>query len=809
MRQDRMVRAEKNEELFERAVSGQAQGTVVCVNDDPTVLKMIARVLTNDEWNVYAFTRAEAALEHMRTKSLPDVVVTDLHMPEIDGWRFCRLMRGPESGLPAKIPIVVVSATYSGADAREVTSKLGASAFVNIPFDCDYLCEQVRAAANGRIQNVRPRVLVVEDNELLLDFVKKAFFKRGYEAKTATTGEEGMKVLDDFAPEIVVTDYHLPGKLQGDDILRAAVAGKPAPAVIVMTTDPSTELATRLMRMGAAAYISKPFDPEYLIEVCANVAREHALLEVERLLETRTRELKISENKYRTMLENAGEGIALIRDEKCIYVNPSLCALLGYKRQGVLEKNIVGFIHPDDRAIALSRHRAMLAGEEVPTHYQIRLTAADGSTKCFEVSAKVVDWENAPTTLAMLTDVTERMHSENLRRQIEEELRRSEKMRAVGQLAAGVAHEFNNLLQGIVGNADLLREECAGSASACRRADRIVEISRRAASMVRHLLDFARKGKYSEAAVDANALVKNVVEVIGYGIDPRIRVTTEFGIEPALVVGYPPQIENTIMNLALNARDAVSDGGTITIRTSRESVAEQKRLPYDFIAEPGEYICVSVADNGCGIALAHIDRIFEPFFSGKGVGKGAGLGLSSVYGCVKNHGGFVTVTSRPGGGAVFDVFFPAAGASSKPVEQNGARGMHGEYGIRVLVADDNECVLDATVDMLVELGCKVERCVNGRVAVEKFRANPNCADLAILDMLMPELDGAGAFEEIRALNPTVPVILASGYGIEEDLRRMSNAVAIGALQKPFSIGQLEAKIEELLGRAPRPSPPAD
>lgn len=303
---------------------------VIVVNDDPTQLSILSNLLRKEGCDVRSFTGAEEALAAMKGDISPDLVVTDLHMPGIDGWRFCRLLRSPEYAAFNSTPILVVSATFSGDDPEQITSDLGANAFLPAPVDGGRYLDYVKKLLTGETPRKVNHVLIVEDSKGIADLLAEAFTSHGYHVDTAPTGQEALCLLPETQPDIVILDYHLPDT-DGDLLIEKFLKCNPRCTAAVITADPNPDLAVQVMKLGARAYVRKPFDPEYLITLCENARREASLLQVETLLEDRTRELRGNEAKYRFLAEKMNDVIWTTDLElKIVYISPSIEKILGY-----------------------------------------------------------------------------------------------------------------------------------------------------------------------------------------------------------------------------------------------------------------------------------------------------------------------------------------------------------------------------------------------------------------------------------------------------------------------------------------------
>ena len=388
-------------------------------------------------------------------------------------------------------------------------------------------------------------------------------------------------------------------------------------------------------------------------------------------------------------------------------------------------------------------------------------------------------------------------HDAEERRRAEEGIRQVHKMEAIGLLAGGVAHDFNNLLTGILACSAAIAED-APPGSATREAARTIEqAGKRAAELTRQLLGFARRGKLRIAPVDLHAVVGEVVRFLERTLGERIRVVSSLDAERSTVLGDAGQIQQAILNLAVNARDAMPAGGTLTLATSLVDVSARDLAAHP-TARAGCYVAFAVVDTGVGIPPEIRDRIFEPFFTTKEAGGGTGMGLATVYGIATSHGGFVEVESEVGRGARFTLHLPVhegapcseVAPAATPVEPR-----------RVLVVDDEALVRNATQHALERMGCVTVGADGGAAAVTFLRENPRAVDLAIVDLAMPGMDGVDTFRALREVEAGLPVVIASGYGHNGRVQEVLDAGAVDFLQKPWSSEELAAAVRRAPPRA--------
>ncbi|MBD3422641.1 MAG: response regulator [Chitinivibrionales bacterium] len=390
------------------------------------------------------------------------------------------------------------------------------------------------------------------------------------------------------------------------------------------------------------------------------------------------------------------------------------------------------------------------------------------------------------------------------KKKLEEALVQAQKMEAIGLLAGGVAHDFNNLLAGISGFARLIkRKHTRDNPGLETFVDPIIDATVKGSALTKQLLAFARKGNYQVVALDAEEIVQDVIGLLSRTIDKRIEIKTVFQATSPVIMGDPAQVQNALLNLGLNSRDAMPNGGVLTYATAAVTVDDATQQPDKYRMQPGDYVVIIVSDTGIGMDNDTCQRMFEPFFTTKATGKGTGLGLAGVYGAVKGHNGYVEVESSPGAGTEIKVLFPAAvdkSANKAPAKFDNAV-VNGKG--HVLIVDDEDIVRDSSKAILTELGYSVSLCKDGKEAIELYKKRSRDIDLVILDMIMPVMGGYDCFSELQKINPDVKAIIATGYSISEDTQRIATKGIAGFIQKPFDDCQLSQIIANALNQTTR------
>ena len=478
----------------------------------------------------------------------------------------------------------------------------------------------------------------------------------------------------------------------------------------------------------------------------------------------------------------------LREDGQIIYVNDAATGLLGYTRDEFLEMHSYDFNADFDSDAWPEVWNRLKTARKMT--FETHHLAKDGRIIPMEVAANYVEYGGKEYSCAFARDVSER-------KTMELRLREVEKMTAVGQLASGVAHDFNNQLAGIMGYADLLLDDLADDPPKARLAEQILVAVKRSADLTAKLLAFSRQGRYLSETVDMHTLLEEVVELVKLKPNKNVEIVTRLDAATATCTGDPTQLQNALLNLALNALDAMPAGGRLTLTTRNRTFDQAACARVPFTILPGEFIEIEVSDTGQGMDEVTRKRIFEPFFTTKDKGEGTGLGLSAVYGTVTSHNGGIDLESTVGQGTNIGVYLPLA--TSVPVRPTVPSATPGvTLDANVMVVDDVESLRDVARRQLERLGCQVMTFETGDQAISYFERFHEKVDLVVLDMIMPGRDGRGTFRAMRAIDPSVQVLLASGYSLDGEAQDLLDEGVRGFLQKPYSAADLAAQVAATL-----------
>jgi two-component system cell cycle sensor histidine kinase/response regulator CckA len=507
--------------------------------------------------------------------------------------------------------------------------------------------------------------------------------------------------------------------------------------------------------------------------------------------------LRESEARYRGLVNNATYGLYWVRvpEGNLLYVNPALVRMLGYESAEDLLR--IGFTR--ELYCNRSAHEKTIADHLACGRVQATVDwkRKEGTIITVRISGRRAKYpdQNYDCAEVIVEDVSERTA-------LEKQLVQAQKFEGIGQLAGGIAHDFNNMIGAILGWADLGAEETQSGSRLHRHFEKIRQQAERAASLTRQLLAFARRQILEPRNMDVNKTVSESVSLLENVIGSNIDIKMDLATDLAVVCADPTQVEQVLMNLCINARDAMPEGGSLLIETSNTAFDEKYCAAQPF-ARPGRYVMLSVTDTGTGMDAATLDRIFEPFFTTKEMGKGTGLGLATVYGIARQHGGFVHVYSEVGHGSRFRVFLPfSATAAVAPERVEDARPVRGGTET-ILVAEDHEGLREIARETLSNHGYQVLLAVDGEQAVQMFQSQRDQIDLVLLDVVLPKLSGPEAYLRICRENPEVPVIFATGYSPDIALLGRVQAQGLPVIQKPYSTRDLARKVRETLDRYSR------
>lgn len=649
------------------------------------------------------------------------------------------------------------------------------------------------------------RILIVDDelhNRRLLEVM---LAPEGYQLLTASNGDEALALVARQPPDLILLDFMMPG-MDGSQVarnLKATSDTKSIPIIMVTALD-HRDARIQGLSAGAEDFLTKPVDRAELCVRVRNLLRLKAygdhydnysqILEVQ--VASRTADLAESERLYRSTFDAAPVGIVHMRlDGRWLRVNQRLCDLLGYSREDLQSIGGRDLSQSEEAAGEADALRRMAAGA-LDRHVieEKRFRRRDGGVLWGRVNISVHrDDQGQPQHfISVVEDITQR-------RMLEAQIRQANKMDAIGRLASGVAHDFNNLLTVILGFAGLVVVDPAVAERHGEEMAEIIKAAERASGLTRQLLAFSRLQVLQTAPLDVNGLITDMTGMLGRLIGENIEISRALAPDLSLALADRSQVEQVVMNLVVNARDAMPDGGTVTIET-KEVDLENSSFHEQEITK-GRYVMLAVTDTGKGMTRETQRRLFEPFFTTKETGKGSGLGLSTAYGIVKQSRGYIWVYSEPDRGTTFKVYLPRSnGATPVPAPIPVADVRLAGVGETVLLVEDEAAVRRLAKRVLGNAGFRVLEAANGHDAERVFASHADTIGLIVTDMIMPGCGGPELLRRLHVKTPDLRVLYMSGYTDQSSIESTGIDRGSPFVQKPFTAEELVRQVRQALDR---------
>ncbi len=503
-----------------------------------------------------------------------------------------------------------------------------------------------------------------------------------------------------------------------------------------------------------------------------------------------------SETQYRNLIESSLVGVYIIQDNLFKFVNRRFSEMVGYTFEEIVNKiGPIELTHPDDRISVEDNIRRRMSGEIEYVEQEIKIVSKDGKVISAKILGRRMTYNGRPAIMGTVIDITEQKRSEEDKARLEAQLAQAQRMESIGTLAGGIAHDFNNILSAIIGFAHLALIDISEPAKAKGELEEVLKASDRAKDLVHQILTFSRKTENAYSPLSLPPLLKESLKMLRSVIPTTIEIRQDL-IESGLVMSDPTQIHQLVMNLSINAAQAMDKtGGALSVSLKR--VALDVTTAWGLEVAPGTYLQLTVSDNGPGMSAEVLNRIFEPYFTTKELGRGTGLGLSVVHGIVKSHGGAITCKSTAGKGTTFDVYLPEIEIEVEERQpENGESIPRGTE--RILFIDDEQMLANVTVKILGMLGYEVMAKTDGFEALEFFKANSDTVDLVITDMTMPGITGDKLAQRMMEIRPNIPIILCTGYS-EHITRETAKDLGIREyILKPLAIEKLARTIRNIL-----------
>lgn len=649
----------------------------------------------------------------------------------------------------------------------------------------------------------RLNILIVEDEESHAELIKRGIYDKDPSSvvQVAVTIADAKEYLVSEKPSILITDWKLPDG-DGIELLKTGLDEFP---VIIMTSYGNETIAVEAIKSGAIDYVVK--SPDILSDmyrIIIRVLREWDNISRRRIAEEA---LKQSEDRYRSLVENSNDWILeLDASGRYLYNSPHVKDILGYEPYELKGKMFTEFMKPHEADRVMEEYNSHIAKGLTFNHMEISYLHRDGRNIIIEGNATpLFNKEGVPIGYrAINRDITERKRLEDEKHRFEAQLQHTQKLESLGILAGGIAHDFNNLLMAILGNAELALLEIPSSSPIRERLLDIENASRRASDLCKQMLAYSGKGKFDIKPIKLDEIVKEMSYMLEVSISKKAILRYDFSHELPAIKADPTQIRQIIMNLIINASEAIGDKNGVISLSTGSITCRPRDLKETYLSDDipeGQYVYLEVSDNGCGMDKETMSKVFDPFFTTKFTGRG--LGLAAVIGIVRGHKGAIRVESEKGKGTVFKILFPVIDI---PPEKNDKPEKKVDFSSRgtVLLVDDDKMALETGKRLIKKLGFNVLTASDGFEAIQIFcddhmAETENKITCIILDLTMPYMDGVETFHELNRLNSNIPVILSSGYNEQELTGRFKEKWPAGFIQKPYGIDLLMNKFREILG----------
>jgi PAS domain S-box-containing protein len=669
-------------------------------------------------------------------------------------------------------------------------------------------------------------LLAIDDSRDTLTSLQAAVSDRlpGARVLTAPDGPQGIELARAEDPDVILLDIAGAGR-DGYAVCRHLKADERLQAIpVVFLTAPGTDPASRVAALdaGAEGFLPKPIDAAELVAQVRAMAKvkaasRHVGFETDKLAALVTQrtcqlaqelaerrkveaELLASEAELRFVTDHLPAYFARIDDQRvCRFVNKPYAELFGLQQEEAVGKQVRAVLGEEAYAHARPYIDRVLAGQTVS--YELDLPAAAGGARTVQVNyAPECDPSGRVTGfLAVIVDVTERKRIHGEKSRLEEQLRQSQKVEAIGRLAGGVAHDFNNLTAIVLGYGEMLLGKLEQEDPRRKWAEQIVAAGKRSAALTRQLLAFGRRQVLLPEVLDLNALLLNLEKMLGRALGEDVRLELKLAPDLGCITADPGQIEQVVTNLALNARDAMPLGGRLTVETTNVELEEALVLRGESVI-PGSYVQLALTDSGCGMEPGIMDKVFEPFFTTKPKGKGTGLGLATVHGIVRQSGGYIFVSSVLGEGTTFRILLPLTQREPKGLAAEAGTAPPRGNGEIILLAEDEAPLRELCGTLLARLGYQVDVAGTGLEALHLVAQRRLEPDLLLTDVIMPDMGGAELAERLRRNHPPLGVLYMSGYPDEAIAPHGVVGPGTPLIQKPFTERALAEKVHAVLER---------
>lgn len=818
---------------------------ILIVEDSKTQAGQLEAILKPLGYPISIAYNGKDALTHLKEKK-PVLVIADILMPEMDGYQVCMLIKSDEKY--RDIPVILLTQL---SDPKEIIKGLesGADDFISKPYNEELLLARIKSILSIRtkedVLKKKINILIVEDSPTQAEQLKYLLEEQGYDVVTAGNGKDGIEAAKRARPDLIIADILMPvmdGYTMAYEIKRDE-ALKKIPIILITSLMEKKDIV-RKASVVADGFFTKPYDDAYLLTkikslissqydenknwdingidvnfagdryvVKSNrrqiltfllstyenaVQQNHDLIMMQRELQIineqleekvreRTEELQSSEENFRAITENAMEGIVIIGSKgEHLYANEMAAKITGYSVDELLKLNMKDVLPSDNLLVMKERLKERLEGLPRQSYPEITIIAKDGRRILIETTSSKTLWHGEAALIVIFRDISDRKRKED-------ELIKLAKLESLGVLAGGIAHDFNNLLTGVIGNLSLAKMYCKPDDKVYQIILEAEKASTNAKGLTYQLLTFAKGGAPVKKTISIVKLIKDATAFACRGSNTKCNFDVPEDIWA--VDADEGQMNQVVYNMVINAEQSMPEGGSITVCIENASVkGENKHL-----IKEGEYVKIAISDTGAGISEEKLSKIFDPYFTTKK--EGSGLGLSTCYSIIKNHGGYITVDSKVGTGTIFYIYLPKSEKEISIEEKEGEGKLIYGKG-KILIMDDEDILRNAAGLLLGELGYSVDYARDGKEAIEIYKKAKDSGepfDVVLMDLTIPAgMGGKDAIKKLIEIDPDIRAIVCSGYSTDPIMSEYVNYGFKEAIIKPYDIEQLSRVVYKVV-----------
>ncbi|MCF8080354.1 MAG: response regulator [Desulfobacterales bacterium] len=787
---------------------------VLVVDNSPVLLQLMTKFLEKEGLRVETAGDGLNALDVLASFT-PDIMFVDLVMPNIDGKMLCRILRSNEAYKDIYLVILSAISAEEWIDIREIGADacIAKGPFTDMAIHVRSVLKnpvEIRAKCMAGevlgVDQVFPRGITQEllsvkrHFEAILEQMAEGIIEINLENRIIYANPAALYMIGQ--PEGTLLGMKFPRLFDGGDRERVrTLLQKDSDSLKHITEDAPLTLnrsliALQIKNLGEKEKTSTVILQDVTERKKAEEELKRHRTRLEDLVKERTKALSENEERYRLLFKNAPAGIFELdlEDSKLIRVNDVMCRYTGYQENELLNLSLDALMDPKAKALWEKQAKEAAAGEVSPDPLELPIRGKEDRQFQALVTSGFHLVNGAPAkATVVIHDLTEIKKAEEEKKRLETQLHRAQKLEALGTLAAGIAHDFNNLLMSILGNTSLVLMDIDPNHPHYENLKNIEKSVKSGEALTRRALGLVRPGNYQTMPTNINELIQSSSKMFGR-TKKEIRIFSKYQKDVWNVNVDPNQIDQVLLNLFVNAWQAMPGGGDLYIETRNVALGPNFVRPYG--VSPGNYVQISVSDSGTGMEKETVEKIFDPFFTTKEAGQGTGLGMAISYGIIKDHHAVIDVHSVSGEGSTFDIYLPASPAAAGIETEASFPPARGEETI--LLVDDEQMILDVGKRLLEKIGYRVVTAESGEAAVDIYQMRRAEIDMVILDMIMPGLGGSDTFDRLQGVDPTVPVLLASGYSERGKAEEIVERGCRGFLQKPFTLEALALKIREVL-----------